>query len=232
MFTRKFIVHSLACGLLLTGLAIPARATDGVIEINQAKINANGGFPYNINQSGSYRLTSNIIVSPGVSIGIQVNVDNVKIDLNGFSITPFSSSCAAYSVGIAANSNNNISVVNGIIASFGTGFAAASDAFVDKVNAIGNCSVGIEISSGTVSNSRLSSNGIGIYFGISGLAIGNYIESGSSYGIEFAQVGGYSNNVLYLNNNSTGTQVVGGTQMGTNVCTRVGTGGSLNSTCP
>lgn len=41
--------------------AATAQAVDGVIEINHAKVVAAGGYPYRINQPGSYRLTSNLI---------------------------------------------------------------------------------------------------------------------------------------------------------------------------
>ena len=59
-------------GILLgLGLATPALAVDGVIEINQARAMAGGitagdnpGFPVNLTESGSYRLTSDLTVAP------------------------------------------------------------------------------------------------------------------------------------------------------------------------
>jgi hypothetical protein len=69
---------------------LPAQAVDGVVEINQAKILSSGGFPYNITQPGSYRLTSNIDVSgqptPQNVTAITINAHNVTLDLNGFTI--------------------------------------------------------------------------------------------------------------------------------------------------
>ncbi len=91
-------------GLLLgMALATPARAVDGVIEINQAKAKVGGVtpgdtplFPVTISQSGSYRLTSNLDVTDASArpsgtlaentTAIQVTADNVTIDLNGFMI--------------------------------------------------------------------------------------------------------------------------------------------------
>jgi hypothetical protein len=78
--------------LFVTVLARPALAVDGVIEINQARALAGSvspgdgaGFPISLNQRASYRLTSNLDV-PFSTDGIEVNVDDVTIDLNGFSI--------------------------------------------------------------------------------------------------------------------------------------------------
>lgn len=70
----------------------PLLAVDGVIEINQARALAGGvtpgdaaGFPVDINQSGSYRLTSDLSVDKDAT-AIQIIANNVAIDLNGFSI--------------------------------------------------------------------------------------------------------------------------------------------------
>jgi hypothetical protein len=56
---------------------------DGTIEINQAKVMANGGFPYVISASGSYRLSGGLTV-PASTDGINVTAAKVAIDLNGF----------------------------------------------------------------------------------------------------------------------------------------------------
>lgn len=60
--------------------------------IDQAKVMAGGvtpgdgpGFPLKLSAPGTYKLTGNLIV-PGGLDGILVNVPNVTIDLNGFSI--------------------------------------------------------------------------------------------------------------------------------------------------
>lgn len=65
--------------------AVPVHASDGVIEINNASVLAGGGFPLVIANSGSYRLTSNLVVA-GATGAIVANVDNVTIDLNGFTV--------------------------------------------------------------------------------------------------------------------------------------------------
>lgn len=77
-----FVLLSLAPCLVL--------ATDGVIEINQAKVLAGGGFPYTIASAGSYRLTSDLLVTaapdPPNTTAILITAPGVTLDLNGFSI--------------------------------------------------------------------------------------------------------------------------------------------------
>lgn len=74
--------------IALTTILIPACsfAVDGVVLINQSTVLAAGGFPYTISQPGSYKLTGNLTVPPQVN-GIQINVSNVALDLNGFTIS-------------------------------------------------------------------------------------------------------------------------------------------------
>src|SRR5438045_1829085 len=68
-----------------------SRAADGVISIDQNAAMAGGvtpgdapGFPITISQPGSYRLSSNLIVPNGLVNGIEIMVDDVVLDLNGF----------------------------------------------------------------------------------------------------------------------------------------------------
>ena len=77
-------------------IAIPACvfAIDGQVLINQAAVNAAGGFPYKITQPGSYKLSGNLVMNtsaqpnfPGMDVAILIGANNVNLDLNGFSIT-------------------------------------------------------------------------------------------------------------------------------------------------
>jgi hypothetical protein len=70
---------------IMTMFSVSAFAVDGVVLINQASVMAAGGFPYKITQSGSYRLSGNLTV-PANTDGIDITVDNVTLDLNGFTI--------------------------------------------------------------------------------------------------------------------------------------------------
>lgn len=60
-----------------------ALAGDGRIEISQADMT---GPPYEITNSGSYVLTENLVVTNAAVYGIDVQVDSVTIDLNGFTL--------------------------------------------------------------------------------------------------------------------------------------------------
>jgi len=124
--------------LLLFSLVGPALASDGVLEINQACA-ANtgcfsgdtGGFPVTITAPGSYRLTSNLDVSPDPNVdGIQVTADGVTIDLSGFEIagpvtcTGLGSevACSAGTgYGINANSATGVTVRGGRVTGFAFG---------------------------------------------------------------------------------------------------------------
>jgi len=65
---------------------IPAQAF-GQTLISQATVTAAGGFPYKITQPGRYQLSSDLVVSNPNTEAIQISVDNVNLDLAGFTIS-------------------------------------------------------------------------------------------------------------------------------------------------
>lgn len=77
----------LSVGVLAGVLSWGARAAEGVIEINDAKIRANGGYPYVISSPGSYRLTSNLVQPDANTDVIRITSSNVSLDLNGFTLS-------------------------------------------------------------------------------------------------------------------------------------------------
>lgn len=125
--------------LLMALLVLPsfALATNGVFEINQLCV-ANGcfpgddpGFPVEIANPGSYRLTSNLKVSARDETAIQVasnyandGYNGLSIDLNGFSLiglhTCYLGCDSANTTGYGFNSHTrrNITVHNGTIKGF------------------------------------------------------------------------------------------------------------------
>lgn len=122
---KKVLVLSTAILLTTTCFAV-----DGVVLINQASIMASGGFPYKILQSGSYKLSGNLVVSDAATDAIDINVDNVTLDLNGFTISGSGSckgttvSCNGTSGNGVVSSNDNITVRNGSVAGMaGSGIA-------------------------------------------------------------------------------------------------------------
>lgn len=127
----------LAAALLVALLPGLSRAVDGVLEIHQACALTGGcfagdsaGFPVSINAAGSYRLTSNLTVSAAGVQGIRLFVDDVSIDLNGFTIqgpvvcsglgSAISCSPAGVAPGINGQSRDRILVRNGRVRGFGS----------------------------------------------------------------------------------------------------------------
>ncbi len=99
---RRFF-NCLTAGLVFGVVAPMSQASDGVIEINQAKALAGGvsanpstgcsdavGFPVTICSTGSYVLTSNLDLSvtpdPANTSAIEIDRSDVTIDLGGFAI--------------------------------------------------------------------------------------------------------------------------------------------------
>jgi len=120
---------------ILLAFAPAALAVDGIVLINQSTITngltgcpTGGHFPIIICQSGSYRLSGNLIMPDVNTTAIQINADNVTFDLNGFSILgpvvcsglPVTS-CSPNGSGIGINSTNSyITISNGTVRGFGT----------------------------------------------------------------------------------------------------------------
>ncbi len=170
----------------MLAFAASAGAVDGTIEINQAKVLANGGnFPYPISASGSYRLTGNLTVPTGKD-GIEVNVNNVTIDLNGFSITgPGTSSGLPY--GINAIGENAVTVENGTVTGFGGGVEVGYFGIVRNVHADANA-YGIlggnnTVVEGCTANNSTAMSGVGIYCAAV-CTISGSTANGNLHGIE------------------------------------------------
>lgn len=140
----------------LFALSLPAFAVDGVIEINHARALAGGvtpgdtpGYPVTLSQSGSYRLTGNLILPDENTTGISSAAGRVSLDLNGFAITgPNSCSysggitCTAIGtgVGVLLYGDHN-AVRNGIIS--GTGSDAVVVGSFAMVENLGISHVGV-----------------------------------------------------------------------------------------
>jgi len=82
-------------GTGIVGMALPATAPaeDGVLEISQLCATTGGcfagdsaGFPVTISTPGSYRLTSNVVVSDADTSAITVGTSDVTLDLGGYAI--------------------------------------------------------------------------------------------------------------------------------------------------
>jgi hypothetical protein len=154
---------------LLAALTGPIYAVDGVILINQSNALAGNvtpgdapGFPVSITVSGSYRLSSNLILPDANTDGIDVSANNVTIDLNGFSIIgpvvcpggPNFCSPRGNGVGITSSNIRNIVVLNGDIRGMSVGIALpGSYNRVEKIHVSENTLAGISLGF----NSKVSS---------------------------------------------------------------------------
>lgn len=156
-------------------IAMPARAVDGVLEIHQACV-ATGcfpgdgpGFPVEIAEPGSYRLTSNLQVPDEDTTGIEVTVELVTIDLNGFAIRGVTQcsvtecSPAGDGTGIDGSSgHSNVRVRNGSVESMGaSGIHLAAGSSVEDVHAASNGGTGI-VAERIVDSVSLANGGTGI----------------------------------------------------------------------
>ncbi|MBC8413089.1 right-handed parallel beta-helix repeat-containing protein [bacterium] len=113
--------------------------------------------PYIVTTAGSYYLTSNL-TSTGK--GIDINVDNVTIDLMGFTMT---GPGTAGNYGIEGVDIKNLTIKNGTITNFALGVwlpSPSGRATIDNIKAAGNMGNGIDASNGSiVKNCTASDNG-------------------------------------------------------------------------
>ena len=222
-------------------LSVSTFAVDGVTLISQASVNAAGGFPYSITQSGSYKLSSNLTVTTETD-AIDINADNVVLDLNGFTIASPCDTCARY--GVFSSGHQNITIKNGVVTGFGYGIRLNSpspidgldvNALVEEVHASNNqnginiqggivrrCtatgnSSGITVNSGVV-ESNLSSNNL-IGFNVSDVTLtGNSAKHNSSVGLGIGPGTVFGSNVV-IDNQSDIVVVGGSISQNNNVCT-------------
>lgn len=219
-------------------------AVDGVVLINQATVNAAGGFPYVISQSGSYKLSGNLTVPDANTTAIIAAADNVAIDLNGFSIIgpvvcsggPPVTSCSPTVAGAAAigmsSLFNGTSISNGTIrgmGEFGIGLSGTGNRIVN-VQAYSNASSGIVVTgrlSAIVTSSSSNNNG-GDGFDVQGTVIGNIAIGNKGNGIQINARSTISDNVTTQNG---GNGITGeGTILGN---TSVANGGAgISVACP
>lgn len=187
----------------------PGRAVDGAREISQAGVSS---FPFVISQSGHYVLTSDLRVSSFGTSAIRIDVNDVSIDLNGFTVY-FAFTTGSAADGIDASTRNRVTIRNGTVRGFlgncisakehaiisnvrviscgGDGLALEEFARVEGVTANGNGGNGIAarvglfsgLGSSVIARSISSSNGLdGIQ--ASGTILDNVIEFNEGDGFE------------------------------------------------
>ena len=171
---KHSLTRTLALCLLSALAPSLADASDGVIEINQAKALAGEvtagdaeGFPVTISEPGSYILTGNLTVAEADTSGIVILADDVTVDLNGFTIAgplactgpPNSGSvtCSGSADGAGVTGEptgyapENIVVRNGVVRGFGGSGVAYFFGRIEQVRVISN-RIGISIPIGLAIN--------------------------------------------------------------------------------
>jgi len=165
---RRGLLGVLGVGFLVAA-AVPALAVDGVIEVNQARALKGGvtagdtpGFPVTIATAGSYRLMSNLTLPDASAGGIDITVDDVEVDLNGFSILGPGTCSATYSnnlltavtctptggggYGLRATNRKQIRVHDGAVRGVGGKGIVIGEGIIHDVQAIQNAGTGVQSS--------------------------------------------------------------------------------------
>ncbi|HYB99398.1 MAG TPA: right-handed parallel beta-helix repeat-containing protein [Candidatus Limnocylindrales bacterium] len=164
---------AVAASAAVATLSLPpsAAAVDGVIEVNQASVEAGDGFPIQL-IDGSYRLTSNLVVPVGTT---GVVLSNATLDLNGFAIigpgtctlqVPYDAtsiictSGSGYGISIQGGST----LRNGRIRGFASGGIYTDTQYynsvtIEDVHVVGNGGPGITLYQGVVRDSHIEGNG-------------------------------------------------------------------------
>lgn len=157
---------------------------DGVLLINQSNAIAGNvtpgdtaGFPVSINLPGIYKLSSNLVVPNENTTAIQINVNNVTIDLNGFAILgpnvcatdgfSVAQPCTKPGNGMGIDGGTlvpfnveNTRVMNGTIDGMGNiGIFANVNARVEKMNVSSSGSYGIYTFGGVILDTLVRGNG-------------------------------------------------------------------------
>lgn len=81
-------IAALALVLAALGLAAGPAWSQGYIEINQAVVDAGGGFPYTISAPGYYRFTGDVVKTSGdgTTAAIEITASDVTLDLGNFQL--------------------------------------------------------------------------------------------------------------------------------------------------
>ncbi len=199
-------------------------AADGRIEINQSVVDAAGGAPFTITQSGSYVLTGNLVVGSGNSAAIVVNAPNVVVDLNGFTLQgdvvcpgepPVCSSGGPIGV---SGASQNTTVRNGNIVGMSTAVSLGDNGARVEDLTISQCNLGIS-AAGTggsfVARNLIIDTRIGGFIS-DGLVRDNTLRN-VNFGLSVDPDGGYVDNVV-IDAPSASAGISGGVPLGHNLC--------------
>ena len=205
----------------------PNTVSANVVSINQKNAQAGKvtdgdapGFPVTISEPGSYRLSSNLIVTEASVTVIEITADDVTLDLAGFSIigpntcagTPVACTFVGGGIGVKAVaeagvlSPENVRVMNGTVRGMGGHGVRliGNGTAVERVNAVSNGGPGIVVGLGSIVDSVARFNGSGA--AVVGLIVRGTIATNNSFGI-FIRPGGVATGNSATFNAATGLSV-------------------------
>jgi hypothetical protein len=173
-------MRSMLLALSLLLFAIPSRAADGILEINQTCAVETGcfagdaaGFPVTITTPGSYLVTGNLEVTALFKNAIELTADRVSLHLGGHSLVGPDGSSAGTGIEIAGA---EAVIANGTIRDF--------------FNGIGPESEGVDATNSRVHDLSASSNqGTGIVLGAGSRVAGSTTVENGSGGVRIAEEG-------------------------------------------
>ena len=188
------------------------------------------GFPIVICQTGSYRLSGNLLLSNAAVDAISVQVPNVSIDLNGFAITgPVSCGvdvplgCTpANASGAGINALGSVSVFNGTVTGMGNGIIITGGSRVEHVQVYSNSSFGIKAGArNVIVNNIVYNNGNEGIFARDGATItGNMVYANGVIGIDVSGGTGsgatIAGNTVFANG-GTGIEAISATMSGNTI---------------
>ena len=200
---------SLILVVVSLALAIQARGSEGVREINQACVvtgcfsGDGAGFPVTITAEGSYRLTSSLVASLARD-AIRIEATDVTLDLNGFSI-----------------GGSNV----GTIGIWDFGVAGVERAVIRNGSIHNFTSHGISLQGGLnrIEQVQLISNaGSGVLTGQGSWVVENLIMSNGSHGVELVgslqdQAQGLVSGNIITDNDGDGINTLRGTRVSGNI---------------
>lgn len=225
-------------------------ASADVVSINQKSAQAGKvtdgdapGFPVTISEPGSYRLSSNLLVTEASVTVIEITADDVTLDLAGFSIigpnvctgTPVACTFSGGGIGVKAVADTglspeNVRVMNGTVR--GMGFHGVrligNGTVVERVNAVSNGGPGIVVGLGSIIDSVAMFNGTGA--SVVGLIVRGTVATNNAFGI-FIRAGGVATGNSATFNAATGLSVQCPAVVVGNTTSNNGTNLQVNGAC-
>lgn len=171
--------------LILLLAASTATAEPGVIFINDALVQASGGYPFTIDSPGHYALAGPLSLPDANTSAIVITASGVTFDLRGFAISGPGGSGTAHGIDAAAGSD--LTVRNGFVHDAPLdGVHAGPRALVEYVTSEDNGRYGIRTGDdSTVRFSRAEGNGgDGILVAGAGTVSANRVGSNGDDGIQ------------------------------------------------